>query len=129
MSKGKRNVLLAIGLYLAVLGLAWIWFHPYFVSERVRDQISLGARVPEVEKTFQVKAYEFPGSAYCGKDGPAKITKIAIDEMGRVPLLPLPKAMVTTTIFCFDIHSDINRSERLHGKAPGAEEPECTQST
>jgi hypothetical protein len=25
------------------------------------------------------------------------------------------------------MHSDINRSERLHGKAPGAEEPECTQ--
>lgn len=102
MNKGKQIALLMVGLYLVALGLAWVWFHPYLVDERVRDHIPLGARVPDVEKTFQVKAYAFPGSAYCGKNGPANIKKIAIDEAGRVPLLPLPKAMVTTTIFCFD---------------------------
>jgi hypothetical protein len=102
MSKGKQIVLLIVGLYLVALGLAWIWFHPYLVNERVRDHIALGAHVPEVEKTFRVKVYDFPGSAYCGKAGPANVTRIAIDEVGRVPLPPLPKAMVTTTLFCFD---------------------------
>jgi hypothetical protein len=114
MSKGKRILLLIVGLYLGALGFAWIWFHPYFVSERVREHIALGANVPDVEKTFQVKAYYFPGSAYCGKAGPANVTRIAIDEMGRVPLLPLPKAVVTTTLFCFDSNDKLvaTRTER-----------------
>lgn len=102
MSRGKRNTLLIIGLYLAILGFAWVWFHPYFVSGRVSERVSIGEGAPDVEKTFQVRAYDFPGSAYCGKHGPPNVTRIAIDETGRVPLLPLPKAMVTTTIFCFD---------------------------
>ena len=102
MTKGKRNALLIVGVYLAALGLAWIWFHPYFVGERVRENISIGASVPDVEKTFQVKAYHFPGAAYCGKNGPSNIKKIAVDEVGRVPLFPLPKVAITTTTFCFD---------------------------
>jgi hypothetical protein len=102
MNKGKRNVLLVIALYLAVMGLAWIWFHPNFVDARVRENISIGASVPDVEKTFQVKAYHFPGAAYCGKNGPPKIKIIAVDEVGRVPLFPLPKVAITTTTFCFD---------------------------
>ena len=85
MTKGKRNALLIVGVYLAVLGLAWIWFHPNFVRERVRENISIGASVLDVEKTFQVKAYHFPGAAYCGENGPSNIKKIAVDEVGKVP--------------------------------------------
>ncbi len=102
MDKGRRNALLVTGLYLAVLGLAWAWFHPYFVSKRIHERISIGALASEVEKVFQVRPYDFPSSAYCGKDGPPNISRIAIDEEGRVPLLPFPLFMVTTTIFCFD---------------------------
>ncbi len=102
MDKGKRNALLVTGLYLAVLGLAWAWFHPYFVSKRVHERISIGALASEVERVFQVRPYDFPSSAYCGNDGPPNITRIALDEASRVPLLPLPIVMVTTTTFCFD---------------------------
>lgn len=102
MGIGMRNVIVIAGLYFAGLGLAWTWFHPYFVSERVHDRISIGALASEVEKVFQVRPYDFPSSAYCGKDGPPNISRIAIDEAGRVPLLPFPMFMVTTTIFCFD---------------------------
>lgn len=109
MSKGNRNALLATGLYLAVLGFVWAWFHPYFVSARVHERIPVGALASEVEKVFQVRTYDFPSSAYCGKDGPPNITRIALDEASRVPLLPLPMVMVTTTTFCFD------RSNKLVG--------------
>jgi hypothetical protein len=102
MNKGKRNALLIIALYLASLGIAWFWFHPHFVGGRIHERISLEAGASEVEKTFQVRTYNFPGSAYCGKDGPPNIMRIAVAETGRVPLLPLPKVMVTTTIFCID---------------------------
>lgn len=102
MNKGKRNALLVTGLYLAALGLAWAWFHPYFVSKRVHERISTGALASEVEKVFQVKPYNFPRAAYCGNAGPPSVTRIAIDEASRVPLPPLPMEMVTTTIFCFD---------------------------
>ena len=48
------------------------------------------------KKAFQVKTYEFPGSAYCGQGRSSQhYENTAIDEAGRVPLLPLPKAMVT----------------------------------
>lgn len=109
MGTGKRNTIITAALYLAVLGLAWIWFHPYFVSERVQKRISIGALKSEVERVFQVRPYDFPSSAYSGKDGPPNITRIAIDETGRVPLLPIPMVMVTTTIFCFD------RNDKLVG--------------
>jgi hypothetical protein len=66
INKGKRNSLLIVGVYLAALGPAWIWFHLYFVGERIRENISIGASVPDAEKTFQVKAYHFPSAAYCG---------------------------------------------------------------
>lgn len=102
MSSGKQNALLATALYLATLGVAWIWFHPYLVSERVHQRIAVGASASDVEQAFQVRPYDFPGSAYCGKNGPPRITRIAVDEASRVPLLPLPMVMVTSTIFCFD---------------------------
>jgi|SRR5512146_483336 hypothetical protein len=102
MNKGKRNALLATGLYLAVLALAWAWFHPYFVSARVRERVAIGATTADVESVFHARAYDFPRAAYCGKDGPPGVSRIAIDEAIRVPLLPLPMEMVTTTIFCFD---------------------------
>jgi hypothetical protein len=109
MDKGKRNVLVVAGLYFAFLCCSWCWFHPYFVNQRIRGHISIGASAQEVQNVFQVRPYYFPGSAYCGKDGPPDITRIAIDETGRVPLLPVPVVMVTTTIFCFD------RSDKLVG--------------
>ncbi len=109
MNKGERNALLVACLYLAVLGLVCAWFHPHFVSARVRERIAIGASLANVEKAFQTKAYDFPKSAYCGNDGPPSVSRIAIDEAIRVPLLPLPMEMVTTTIFCFD------RNDRLAG--------------
>lgn len=102
MGGGKRNALLVAVLYLAILCFAWIWFHPYFVSERVHERISIGAHATDVENAFQIKTYDFPRSAYCGNEGPPGVTRIALDEASRVPLLPLPMVMVTTTIFCFD---------------------------
>ncbi len=107
MNKGKRNALLVAGLYLAVLGSAWAWFHPYFVSERVHERIAIGATTTDVENVFQTRAYDFPRAAYCGNDGPPSVSRIAIDEAIRVPLLPLPMEMVTTTIFCFDGHDKL----------------------
>ncbi len=104
MGSGMRLGLLAITLYLAALGFVWIWFHPHFVSMRVHERISAGASASDVEREFQVRTYDFPGSAYCGKDSPPNVTRIAIGEASRMPLLPLPMAMVTTTVFCFDGH-------------------------
>lgn len=102
MGNGKRIALLVTVLYLAILCLQWIWFLPYFVSERVHERVSIGARAVDVENMFQIRAYDFPRSAYCGNNGVPSVTRIAIDEANRVPLLPLPAVMVTTTIFCFD---------------------------
>jgi hypothetical protein len=109
MDAVKRNALIATCLYLAALGTAWLWFSPHFVNERVHDRVSIGARAADVEKAFHVKPYSFPATAYCGKNAPPKISRIAVDETGRVPLLPVPMVMVTTTIFCFD------RNDRLVG--------------
>jgi hypothetical protein len=44
------------------------------------------------------------------------------------PPLLFARIIFRRTQFVF-IHSGINRSERLQGKAPGAEEPECTQKS
>ncbi len=101
MRMAGRAALLAIALYLAVLGFVWIWFHPSLVGLRVHERISIGAPISRVEREFGVAQYDFPGWTYCGEDGP-NVTRIAVDEASRVPLLPLPMAMVTTTIFCFD---------------------------
>ncbi len=102
MDEGRRKVLVLSGLYIAFLCGSWLWFHPYFVSQRVRGQISIGASAREVERAFQIPTYDFPGSAYCGIDGPPVVTRIAIDESARIPILPVPMVMVTTTVFCFD---------------------------
>ena len=102
MKKWKRNVLILTGLYILFILGAWFWFDPNFVSERVHGRIAIGAQEPDVESQFQVRQYIFPNSSYCGKDGPPNISRIAIDETGRIPLFPFPKEMVTTTIFCFD---------------------------
>ncbi len=102
MGSRKRSALLVILLYLTAQFLAWIWFNPNFVSRRMFDQIQIGAHATDVENIFKVRPYDFPRAAYCGKEGPAGISRIAIDEVGRVPLLPLPMVMITTTIFCFD---------------------------
>lgn len=109
MDEGKRKVLVLTGLYIAFLCWSWIWFHPYFVSQRVLGHISIGASAREVEQAFQVRPYDFPASTYCGMDGPPKVTRIAIDETARIPLLPVPMFMVTTTVFCFD------RNDKLVG--------------
>ena len=109
MDEGKRKVLVLTGLYIVFLCGAWLWFHPYFVSQRVHGQIAIGASAQEVEKAFQVRTYDFPGSAYCGADGPPIVTRIAIDESARIPILPIPMVMVTTTVFCFD------RNDKLAG--------------
>jgi hypothetical protein len=114
MDKGRRNAIVVTVLYIAFLCGAWIWFHPYFVNQRVRGHISIGASAQEVEKAFQVRPYDFPGSAYCGMDGPSNVTRIAIDETARIPLLPVPMVMVTTTVFCFDRNDKLvgTKSER-----------------
>ncbi|OIR04188.1 hypothetical protein GALL_136700 [mine drainage metagenome] len=105
MDEGKRKVLVLTVLYVAFLCGSWLWFHPHFVTQRIRGQISIGASAREVEKAFHVRTYDFPGSAYCEADGPPVVTRIAIDESARIPILPVPMVMVTTTVFCFD-HND-----------------------
>lgn len=103
MSKGKRIALSLLGLYLAALGVAWVWFLPSLVNERVHKRISLGARASDVAKTFQIhQPFDIPSAAHCGKDAPPNITRIAIYNVGSVPLLPLPMVLATTTTFCFD---------------------------
>jgi hypothetical protein len=103
MSRGKRIALSMLGLYLAGLGVAWVWFHPSLVNKRIHKQISIGARASDVVKAFQIhEPFDTEIAAYCGNEGPQKITKIAIYNVGSVPLLPLPMVLATTTTFCFD---------------------------
>lgn len=103
MSRGMRIVLSMLGLYLAALGVAWVWFHPSLVNERVHKRISIGARASDVVKTFQIhEPFDIESAAHCGSEGPPNITRIAIYSAGSVPLLPLPMVLATTTTFCFD---------------------------
>ena len=110
MKRGTRVVLLVVGIYLAVTSFLGIWLDPDFVSKRVHDRISIGSTLSDVAKVYEIGGpFRLPSAAYCGNDGPSNITKIAVNDAGRVPLLPFPRVLVTTTIFCFD------RSDKLAG--------------
>lgn len=103
MSRGKRIALSMFCLYLVALGIAWIWFHPNLVNERVHKQISIGARASDVVRAFKIhEPFDIESAAHCGSEGPQKITRIAVYDVGSVPLLPLPIILATTTTFCFD---------------------------
>ena len=103
MSRGKRIALSILGLYLVALVVAWVWYQPSLVNERVHKRIAIGARGVDVAKTFQInEPFDIPSSAHCGKDVSPNITRIAIYNVGSVPLLPLPMVLATTTTFCFD---------------------------
>ena len=110
MNRGTRVALLVVGLYLAVISFSWIWLDPDFVSERVHDRISIGSSLSDVAKVFEIGGpFRLPSAAYCGNDWPSNITKIAVNDAGRVPLLPIHRVLVTTTVFCFD------RNDKLVG--------------
>jgi hypothetical protein len=110
MNRGTRVVLLVVGIYLAVISFSWVWLDPDFVSQRVHDRISIGSSLSDVAKAFDIGGpFRLPSAAYCGKNGPSKITRIAVYDAGRVPLLPIPSVLVTTTTFCFD------RNDKLVG--------------
>lgn len=59
MDEGRRNAIVVTVLYIVFLCGTWTWFHPYFVNQRVRGHISIGAIVQESEKTFQVRTMTF----------------------------------------------------------------------
>lgn len=103
MRRARQIGLALLAVYVAYLATAWVWFHPSFVSERVRRQIAIGMPTAEIVKIFSIYSpFDVPSSAQCGTDGPPNITRIAIYNAGGVLLLPLPMALVTTTTFCFD---------------------------
>lgn len=103
MSKGKRIVFMALGVYLVALVGAWVWFLPSLVDKRVHEHISIGAKADVVKNTFHIgNPFDIESAAHCGSNGPQNVTRIAVYDAGGVPLLPLPMSLTTTTTFCFD---------------------------
>jgi hypothetical protein len=103
MKKAMRVILCVVGVYLAVISVEGFWFNPVLVSERAHEHISIGSKMSDIAKAFEIEGpFILPSSAYCGNDGPLNIAKIAVNDAGRVMLLPTSMVLVTTTTFCFD---------------------------
>ncbi len=99
----KKILISLLALYLLALLIYSIWLTPFFVDQRISSKIQPGMSGLQVANALNIfEPMDTKTNSYCAPQNKDNFSKIAIYNVGSVPLLPVPMVFATTTTFCFD---------------------------